>query len=345
MPSRHSQHRHTKSFLTNNEKGKTGHGTQEVRFGRDSTLPFGHCALSLAPVEDPVATLSGHVYSRAAILEYILAKKRDLKRTQEAYDLQQARLQGEREGKERDAREAEIERFTRTEDRVVSSSAAASSSATSGGRAYVNGVPRGHGGAASELALAIIPPSAASSSSERIVSSVKVQRASVKRKAEVMDNLTFQADMRSHDEKREDMEKVSYWLPQTAPDHVVATIAEPPRRPPSPHSGQPLRAKDLITLHLDQDDEKKAGAGSDAISGRFICAVCKKELSAQAVVVIRTSGRVMMESCCSRFASDRLCPITGIPFKKKDVIRLVAGGSAFSSHNSVIAKRYRPALG
>ena len=57
---------------------------QRVRASRESRLSFGTCGLSLQPLEDPVATPSGHVYSREALLEHILARKRALKRQQRA---------------------------------------------------------------------------------------------------------------------------------------------------------------------------------------------------------------------------------------------------------------------
>ena len=42
--------------------------------------PFGVCCLSLVPAVDPVVTRSGHVYSREALLEYMLLKTDELKR-------------------------------------------------------------------------------------------------------------------------------------------------------------------------------------------------------------------------------------------------------------------------
>ena len=53
------------------------YGTQEKRFGKDSQLPFGHCALSLAPAVNPVARCAAldilkensHSQARAAAIQ------------------------------------------------------------------------------------------------------------------------------------------------------------------------------------------------------------------------------------------------------------------------------------
>ena len=79
MP-RHAQNNTAKSFFTATEKADLGYGTQTQRVGRDGGTPFGHCWLSLQPLVEPVASPSGHMYSREVILEYLVAKKEDLAR-------------------------------------------------------------------------------------------------------------------------------------------------------------------------------------------------------------------------------------------------------------------------
>lgn len=52
-----------------------------------------------------------------------------------------------------------------------------------------------------------------------------------------------------------------------------------------------------------------------------------------------------MESCVKTLVTPTMkCPITGKTLRKKDVIKLTAGGTGFSSHNKVEAKVYRPNL-
>lgn len=68
--------------------------------------------------------------------------------------------------------------------------------------------------------------------------------------------------------------RVSPWLPQSTPSHTESSIKEPPKRPLSPFSGQPLRAKDLIPIDLvrESTDEEVASMSGPV---RYICPVAR----------------------------------------------------------------------
>ena len=74
-----SHYERTKKFKSSQ------YGTTTARLSTDSQLNFGDCALSLSPATDPVATPSGHVYSRQAIVEYLLSKTNDIKKAKQNY--------------------------------------------------------------------------------------------------------------------------------------------------------------------------------------------------------------------------------------------------------------------
>jgi nitric oxide synthase-interacting protein len=80
MPQRHSKNAGDKHHFTYEERKELGYGTQKVRYGADSQLVFGNCCLCLQAAKEPMATPSGHIYCRECIIEYLLAKTRDLKR-------------------------------------------------------------------------------------------------------------------------------------------------------------------------------------------------------------------------------------------------------------------------
>lgn len=86
---RHSKQLGGHSMFTNNEKAKADHGSITQRLGSDSQLPFGYCCLSLNPIEEGVISPSGHIYSREAILEYILQRMKDIKDQTKLMDEQQ----------------------------------------------------------------------------------------------------------------------------------------------------------------------------------------------------------------------------------------------------------------
>jgi nitric oxide synthase-interacting protein len=76
--------------LTHYERTKkfasSEYGTTSARLSSDSQLPFGDCALSLSEALDPVATPSGHLYSREAIVEYLLTKTVEVRQARENYE-------------------------------------------------------------------------------------------------------------------------------------------------------------------------------------------------------------------------------------------------------------------
>lgn len=86
---RHSKNCTANTVYTYHERKKdarhSGYGTQTVRLGKDSIRAFDCCCLTLQPAQDPVITTDGYLYDRAAILEYILSQKSDIKRREKIY--------------------------------------------------------------------------------------------------------------------------------------------------------------------------------------------------------------------------------------------------------------------
>jgi hypothetical protein len=100
--------------LTHHERKEYSkpYGTTTARLSGLSQYAFGQCALSLHPAkESPVATHSGFVYERPAILEYLLTKTQELKQQKVKYEqsLQEQALEGQQEDDKK--RKAEIEAF------------------------------------------------------------------------------------------------------------------------------------------------------------------------------------------------------------------------------------------
>ena len=82
MPQKHAKNNGSSTYgvFSHTERKQCDFmSSQEARCGSDSQLPFGWCALSLRPAVDPVATPSGHVYSREAILEHLVTKQAAIK--------------------------------------------------------------------------------------------------------------------------------------------------------------------------------------------------------------------------------------------------------------------------
>jgi nitric oxide synthase-interacting protein len=73
-------------YERNTKFASSAYGTSTARLSSDSQLKFGDCSLGLSPAVDPVATPSGHVYSREAIVEYLLTKTGEVKKARDNYE-------------------------------------------------------------------------------------------------------------------------------------------------------------------------------------------------------------------------------------------------------------------
>lgn len=116
MPSKHSKNAGDQHHFSYAEKAMTGYGTESQRLGTESQTPFGYCCLSLNPVVDAVVSPSGRMYSREAIMEYLLLKTRDIKEHQQKFDDQKLRYEYEELEKQELEKAREIKNFTDTQD-------------------------------------------------------------------------------------------------------------------------------------------------------------------------------------------------------------------------------------
>ena len=78
-----------RAIYTNHERSLMDFGTMQARLNSDAQLPFGYCPFNLNPIDECVISPSGHMYSREAILEYLLAKTREIKEQAEAFKNQE----------------------------------------------------------------------------------------------------------------------------------------------------------------------------------------------------------------------------------------------------------------
>lgn len=99
-------------------KAKGGYGTVKQRLGEDSQLPFGYCALTLKPAVQPLASPSGHIYSKEAIYDYLLKSKVRLAKEKRLFDEQQQQLEAKKAAAEKEEQVKEIEAFVKKQDAI-----------------------------------------------------------------------------------------------------------------------------------------------------------------------------------------------------------------------------------
>ncbi|EGB11610.1 hypothetical protein AURANDRAFT_20970 [Aureococcus anophagefferens] len=275
--------------------------SQEARCGSDSQLPFGWCALSLRPAVDPVATPSGHVYSREAILEHLVTKQAELKRARELWEAEQAAdARREREASARNDETLLLE-FEQANDPLVRDAPAAAKPGPK--RARLDDGSYSHSNFAAPV----------KTGSTELVA---------------------------------ELSRTSYWLPSFTPEAPAKKLAEPPRRPPSPMTGAPLRSKDLYKLDLRKAESAKTSRNDhDGSDVRYLCHVSGDEITTQNVLLIRNTGCVVLEPVATRLGlmKEKRCPVSGAKFKDKDVVKLKTAVSGYSASGGkdLVVKKYR----
>lgn len=141
--------------------------------------------------------------------------------------------------------------------------------------------------------------------------------------------------------KAPDKPDASFWLPQFTPDAPKPRTAEPPKRPASPVSGNPLRLKDIASIELRRVP--------DSDPAKYFCHVTNDEITTQPVLFIRSTGCVVLEPVAQKLGvlRDKVCPVTGRKFKDKDVVRLATAHSAYASSggDALVVTKFRPVGG
>lgn len=232
MPSKHSRNAGDRHHFTYHEKLKAGHGTIRQRLGSDSQLPFGYCALSMHPAEQPVVSPSGRIYNREHILEYILTKTQELKRQAELYRQQQEKEGEELRQAEAAAQRREVNRFLQLQDSVSTASiltqtvakATASNTAESTTSSLPSSTARGTtpllltdgASVGTKRSVAADSSSVAAVDSDRALDSI-VRSDSQSYKQSRRKIIDDTAD----DEKKEQLRRISPWVPQFTPQAEV----------------------------------------------------------------------------------------------------------------------------
>ena len=64
-----------------------------ARYGKDGVKDFDCCCLSLHPCKNPVVTPEGILFEKEAVLEYVLAKKAEIRKKIKQFEKQNKREQ------------------------------------------------------------------------------------------------------------------------------------------------------------------------------------------------------------------------------------------------------------
>ncbi|KAL3665519.1 hypothetical protein V7S43_009554 [Phytophthora oleae] len=149
--------------------------------------------------------------------------------------------------------------------------------------------------------------------------------------------LKEKVDRATDDDKREAMKKTSFWIPDCTPSQE-SKVDKPDTKTRDPMSLDEMKLKHLMPVKFEWE------ASADG-KPKVLCAVTKKEVSHHRAVLLRPSGQVILESCVKDMVLPTMtCPVTGLKLRKKDIVHLQTGGTGFSAHSTVEAKKYRPTM-
>uniref|UniRef100_A0AAV1TLS2 Nitric oxide synthase-interacting protein zinc-finger domain-containing protein n=1 Tax=Peronospora matthiolae TaxID=2874970 RepID=A0AAV1TLS2_9STRA len=154
--------------------------------------------------------------------------------------------------------------------------------------------------------------------------------------------LQEQVDRATDEDKRQAMRKTSFWIPDCTPSEE-RRVAEPDTAPRDPmNPDQFLKLKHLMPVKFAWISNRLHG---DQNVHHVVCAVTKTEINHHQAVLLRPSGQVILERCLNEMVKPTMtCPVTGLKLRQKDIVHLQAGGTGFSAHSTVEAKKYRPSM-
>lgn len=257
---------------------------------------------------------SGHIYSREAIIEYLLNKSKDLKKAQKEYEEQQERVRADVTRQMDDARAAELADFKSNTEDVLTT---------------------GQKRSQAQISVGTSSAAATDTDGQTVISGVTTTTVSTEQQRK-RQKLIDETDRHV---RLEQLKSVSPWVPQFTPSAERVILSEPPKRPPSPFSGAPLRSKDLISIDLVREDNP------DDSTVRFVCPVSRKTITSQKVVLIKSTGAIMIEQAAKELAFPTMtCPLTGKTFRQDDVLELASAGSGFAARGNIEAKVHRPTI-
>lgn len=153
------------------------------------------------------------------------------------------------------------------------------------------------------------------------------------------DDRSKRIDDTTNEEKLSQLSKANPFLPRFQPVAAPDKIKQPMKRPPSPMTKKPLRAKDLIPMKISKDTK-------DANDSKYICPVTSKTINTQSIVFIKTTGIPMLESAYKdlNIGKSLVCPITNKKFQSGDVIKLKRSITGYAAGDKLIAKKWKAGL-
>ncbi|KAK6739596.1 hypothetical protein RB195_008225 [Necator americanus] len=293
----------------------SGYGTLHARLGADSIKGFDCCSLTLQPCKNPVITQNGFIFDREAILEYILAQKKDIAKRTKLWE------------KQNEIAAEELRMSQKSDQQKIARKFA-----------EVEGTPA-HPGYKINLEEAR-QANSTSNPLKRPGSAIVVQPA---QKVKALGSEGDISNMKGERSK----ELPSFWIPELNPTASASKVEKPSQKVLCPLSGKPLKLKDLMEVKftpIPKDDDKTSTIASKAV--RYMCAVTHDALTntTRCAYLKKSKCVVTWDVVEKLIKKDWTDPVNGESLTEDDIIELQRGGTGYAATNDVKAKLIRPQL-
>ncbi|CAB3409098.1 unnamed protein product [Caenorhabditis bovis] len=283
----------------------SGYGTLHARLGADSIKEFHCCSLTLQPCRQPVITPHGYIYDKQAILENILAQKKEYARKMKIYEKQCLEEQSEKD------KASEADTISKKNKFSV-----------------IESTPSRTG---------VSDVKALSSESGSLKRPSGVISSEIAAKVKATGNEGDMSNMRGD----KSTSLPSFWIPELNPTAAASKIEKPSSKVLCPISGKPLKVKDLLDVEFlpmpgTENNAKKqfiCPVTRDELTNTTRCAYLKKS---KAVVKYDVVEQIIKD--------EGVDPICGEKMTLDDIIELQRGGTGYAATNEVKAKLIRPQL-
>ncbi|KAK6047040.1 nitric oxide synthase-interacting protein-like family protein [Cooperia oncophora] len=293
----------------------SGYGTLHARLGADSHQRIVDSLGSLTSCnrcKNPVITPGGYLFDREAILEYILAQKKDIAKRTKEWEKQNALNEEELRKAQKSDQDAAVRKFDEVEGTPAHPGYKISADEAREG----NSNPLKRPGSA----ITVQPPQKVKALGiEGDISNMKGERSK---------------------------QLPSFWIPELNPTASASKLEKPSQKVLCPLSGKPLKMKDLMEVKftvMPSDDEKKSLIAAKI---RYMCAVTHDALTntTRCAYLKKSKSVVTWDVVEKLIRKDWLDPVNGEPMTEDDIIELQRGGTGYAATNEVKAKLIRPQL-
>ncbi|KAI9360016.1 nitric oxide synthase interacting protein [Zopfochytrium polystomum] len=267
------------------------------------------CFLCLQTARDPMCCSQGHLACKECIFENILMQKREISRQQKLVETQRALINEETRQRVEAAKQAEVDKFEKTQTRVVGAGNAAGTDSATTSR-VIDGVK--FKGIKTADGTVFVPEETSSDPAER------------EKIYEALRNL----ESSSSNEKRV---LPSFWVPSLTPDAKPTIIKEPSRDIVCAASDPPHNIQSFRKLVSVQFSSTKQTSGK-ATEGAKMCPICVKPFTnGSKIIVLKGCGHAFCKDCFTGFVkTTNRCHSCETKCRNGDVIELSSEGTGFS---------------